>query len=57
MSYQAFIQSCVSACHCCPECQQLNIPCDGTMAGGMCDRMCWCDDGGEDDRCSWEEDE
>jgi hypothetical protein len=29
-------------CTCCPQCQ--HKPCDGVMAGGMCDDACDCDD-------------
>ena len=29
-------------CTCCPVCQQK--PCDGVMAGGMCDDLCDCDE-------------
>lgn len=31
--YQRFVESCVPFCHCCSE----NRPCDGVLAGGMCD--------------------
>lgn len=29
-------------CRCCIECA--NPPCDGVMAGGVCDRRCTCDE-------------
>lgn len=29
-------------CNCCPICNQ-QIPCDGVMAGGLCDDLCDCD--------------
>jgi len=31
------------SCDCCPECQQ--HPCDGALAGGLCDQIrCVCDE-------------
>ena len=36
-------------CNCCPQCSP--HPCDGVMAGGMCDSLeceCECDDNYED---------
>lgn len=39
-SYDRFIESCMKDCRCCHEC--CNLPCDGTMAGGFCDEMCFC---------------
>ena len=29
-------------CKCCPDCSEQ--PCEGLMAGGLCDEMCMCDD-------------
>jgi hypothetical protein len=35
VEYERFVQSMVKHCHCDPEYQ----PCDGVLAGGMCDDM------------------
>jgi len=32
----------VKECSCCPICSP--SPCDGVMAGGLCDQICHCDD-------------
>lgn len=60
IGYTEFVQECIRHCSCCPDCW--DVPCDGTMAGGICDHMCHC--GGEldpldrmdPDYCSDEED-
>lgn len=42
-SYDAFIAEASRHCRCHPCCW--SHPCDGVLAGGMCDRMrCSCDD-------------
>jgi hypothetical protein len=42
-------------CDCCPECNQ--CPCDGVMAGGLCDNMpCNCDDYEEPEEVNCERD-
>lgn len=33
--YQKFVASMVEHCHCCER----NRPCDGVLAGGLCDRV------------------
>jgi hypothetical protein len=40
-SYGAFVESCAKECRCCCDCSP--GPCAGAMAGGFCDRMCFCD--------------
>ena len=40
-SYERFVESCAKECRCCPGCG-CDIPCAGTMAGGICDGMCFC---------------
>jgi hypothetical protein len=52
--YAAFVESMVPHCHCSPSHQ----PCDGVLAGGLCDnirddREDWRDEGGveEEDSC------
>ena len=40
---QSVINEWAKYCTCCPQCSQ-QIPCDGVMAGGMCDSLCDCDD-------------
>jgi hypothetical protein len=37
-----FFEKCAKACRCCPSCA--DVPCEGTMAGGICDERCRCDD-------------
>ena len=39
-SYERHVADCVAACRCCRDCAP--VPCAGTMAGGVCDEMCWC---------------
>lgn len=41
--YDEFIERSARSCQCCPDCSQ-QIPCDGVMAGGMCDELCYCDE-------------
>lgn len=42
-SYHAHIRSAALACHCCPVC--CSPPCDGCLAGGVCDdAACRCDE-------------
>ena len=37
------VQEWIKHCSCCPDCNQ--VPCDGVMAGGICDMMeCQCDE-------------
>ena len=43
-SYARFVSSMRKYCHCCSQCAQ--TPCDGVLAGGMCDEWCTCDDTG-----------
>lgn len=44
---QHVIESWKKQCNCCPECSP--HPCDGVMAGGMCDSLeCECGDDYED---------
>jgi hypothetical protein len=58
VTYDQFVLFVMKDCRCCPECQ--NMPCDGVLAGGLCDRRCWCsdrtdsDDPSEDDHDSEE---
>jgi len=40
---QYVINEWLKQCTCCPECGQMR-PCNGVMAGGMCDSACDCDD-------------
>jgi hypothetical protein len=41
-SYHAHIRAAALACHCCPVC--CSPPCDGCLAGGVCDDAdCRCD--------------
>lgn len=40
--YKRWLEECAKDCHCCPICW--DFPCDGVMAGGLCDDMCICDD-------------
>ncbi len=43
MSYEAFIAACSKECRCCGFCSV--HPCDGVLAGGLCDRSrCTCND-------------
>lgn len=37
----------ISQCGCCSDCSQ--VPCDGVMAGGMCDESCECEDDDDPD--------
>jgi hypothetical protein len=39
--YDEFIAACAKDCFCCDICGN-QIPCAGTMAGGICDRVCQC---------------
>jgi len=48
--YQAFLSEMAKHCKCCPE----NCPCDGVLAGGLCDRM-ECSRCRRDDN-DWQED-
>lgn len=41
-SYEEFLAGCAMHCRCCCECWQ--VPCDGCVAGGICDEVCRCDD-------------
>lgn len=42
-SYHAHIRAAALACHCCPVC--CSPPCDGCLAGGVCDdAACRCDE-------------
>lgn len=36
------LASAAKHCTCCPIC--VGCPCDGCLAGGMCDDMCTCDE-------------
>lgn len=36
-SYQAFVEGAAKHCRCCSCCR--NPPCDGVLAGGMCDEF------------------
>ena len=49
--YQKFIESMVPLCHCSPR----NKPCDGVLAGGVCDGI--NDDSDQAYQCSKDEDE
>lgn len=45
--YRFFVAMMAKHCHCCPACR--NPPCDGALAGGMCDQSrCRCDDESDD---------
>ena len=42
--YTAWLAQCASECTCCPECSPTH-PCEGAMAGGVCDwHTCTCHD-------------
>ena len=41
-AYEEFVSELASHCFCCQECS--SIPCDGVLAGGLCDNLCSCDD-------------
>ena len=44
-SWSAHVEAAAMACRCCPECRE--PPCDGALAGGICDQgSCRCDDTG-----------
>jgi len=47
--YEKFVQSMVAHCHCCSS----NKPCDGVLAGGICDNI----QEDERDGFDWDEDE
>lgn len=41
--YHAHVRAAALACHCCPVC--CSPPCDGCLAGGVCDdAACRCDE-------------
>jgi len=40
-SYREHVRAALRVCRCCAGCGW-SVPCDGTLAGGMCDEMCWC---------------
>lgn len=46
-------------CQCCPLCSMTGSPCEGCMAGGICDAWrCTCDDEDDDlyeDECGWDD--
>lgn len=45
MPPQGLIESLVKDCRCCAECHPGAVPCDGLLAGGMCDQArCDCND-------------
>ena len=46
--YQAWIDSLVKKCSCCPDCNQ-EIPCGGLAQGAGCDCMCNCDEIDDDE--------
>ena len=56
-SYDEFVEACAKHCICCRECRS-DIPCAGTMAGGLCDHMCTCPlfDPEDDEPCDDEDD-
>ena len=46
--YDRFVASCLKDCRCCRACNWR--PCEGAMAGGLCDELdCRCDDFPRDD--------
>ena len=45
---QDVIENWLKECHCCPLCGQ-DRPCEGVMAGGLCDDFCQCDEEIEED--------
>lgn len=58
--YLEFVLDCEKDCRCCRQCQ-IDIPCAAVLAGGLCDKMCICEDcpecGAPDDQCfCWESD-
>jgi hypothetical protein len=40
-SYWRFVREQRKHCRCCTQCG--TSPCDGVLAGGMCDQWCHCD--------------
>jgi hypothetical protein len=46
--YAAYVEACAADCSCCGVCSPGSMPCEGCLAGGVCDRIaCRCYD--EDD--------
>jgi hypothetical protein len=41
--YLRFLEHMSADCRCCRQCNY--APCAGVTAGGVCDEMCWCDEG------------
>jgi hypothetical protein len=44
--YKEWLEKLAKECKCCPICS--DKPCDGLMAGGFCDELCFCDEHDED---------
>lgn len=40
--YTEFVRGMAKHCNCCPDCS--SVPCDGVLAGGLCDESCVCED-------------
>ena len=47
--YDAWMNQLALECQCCPLCW--DVPCDGCMAGGICDAMCICEEKYDYDEC------
>lgn len=50
--YQKYIAACAKHCRC-----EFDSPCDGVLAGGVCDRQKDHRDTLEDERADWRDDE
>ena len=42
--YQQWLEEAAKKCTCCPVCWE--VPCDGCLAGGICDNICNCEEQG-----------
>jgi hypothetical protein len=54
-AYHAYLADAAAACCCCPDCGL--VPCEGVLAGGVCDDLCICPEDGDfgDDWDDWDE--
>lgn len=50
--YQKYVEECAKDCHC-----EVDKPCDGVLAGGICDRQKAHHDTLEDERANWRDEE
>lgn len=54
--YVELVESLVKDCRCCPACHPGGVPCDGLLAGGLCDQAtCRCNDADPD--YGWDDEE